>query len=271
MVCDLTAPVANLSAADWISRLPLLVAILVLLLVIDALVVVPIIRQLRSRKRQEATDAIETVPGLGALFAPEGISVGLVFGTLMMCIGAFALGGFVFRRPAYLTALLTLLPALPAFFLETRWKCRQYGTIAVFAVVCILQIGHVGEHVTQVTQIALFHGIAVCPPPVDNADNAARAVQLGLRSASQLPTDLSSVMLVPPAPSGWAVDNAAAVPASCGVLGLLDTEGVHLAWELAGLVATLWLLTRYPRNRWPCLALGNVTCHGGDNIFSTRE
>ncbi len=267
MVCDLTAPVANLSAADWISRLPLLAVILLFLLIVDALVVLPIIKQLRNRNWAEAGDGVEIVPGLRALFTPEGVGPGLVLGTLMVCIGAFFFSAVVFKLPGYITALLTLLPVLPAFFLETRWKCRQYGTIAVFAVICILQIGHVGEHVAQVTQLALLHGVAVCPPPVDNADNAARAVQLGLRSAAQPPTDLSSVMLVPPAPSGWAVQNAAAVLASCGILGLLNTEGVHLAWELAGLAATLWLLTRYPRNGWLWLALVIVTWHGVEHIF----
>jgi hypothetical protein len=42
--------------------------------------------------------------------------------------------------------------------LEAVWKYEHYGMWAVFGVVVLLQLGHMGEHTVQVTQLLLYQG-----------------------------------------------------------------------------------------------------------------
>lgn len=51
-----------------------------------------------------------------------------------------------------------LLPWVPVIAVETVWKYEHYGLWALFGVVTLLQVGHMGEHTVQVTQLALRHG-----------------------------------------------------------------------------------------------------------------
>jgi hypothetical protein len=51
-----------------------------------------------------------------------------------------------------------LLPWVPLVAFEAVWKYEHYGLWAVFGVATLLQIGHIGEHTVQVTQLMLYHG-----------------------------------------------------------------------------------------------------------------
>jgi hypothetical protein len=42
--------------------------------------------------------------------------------------------------------------------LEAAWKYELYGAWALFGVIVLLQIGHMGEHTVQVTQLLLYDG-----------------------------------------------------------------------------------------------------------------
>lgn len=53
---------------------------------------------------------------------------------------------------------LALLPWLPLVALEATWKYEHYGLWAIFGVVVLLQIGHMGEHTVQVAQLLLYNG-----------------------------------------------------------------------------------------------------------------
>jgi hypothetical protein len=58
----------------------------------------------------------------------------------------------------WLIALFGLAPWLPLVMLEAVWKYEHYGVWALFGVIVLLQIGHMGEHTVQVTQLMLTHG-----------------------------------------------------------------------------------------------------------------
>lgn len=174
-------------------------------------------------------------------------------------------------QPLYIIAVFTLLPWVPILCFESLWKYEHYGIIAIFAVVTVLQLGHLGEHVAQVVQLKALNGTLACPPPVDTAENAARAVQAGLRAPTDVATGLSAQWVVKPNADGFAARDATGNqvrgPAACGVLGQLDLEIVHLVWELFGWFTTLWLLTRYPRNLWLWVATFFLSVHALEHLF----
>jgi len=60
--------------------------------------------------------------------------------------------------PLWGVALAAGLPWFPALSVESARKYEHYGLYAFFLVVVGLQLGHVGEHATQVTQLLLSNG-----------------------------------------------------------------------------------------------------------------
>jgi len=58
----------------------------------------------------------------------------------------------------WIIALMGLVPWLPVIVLETVWKYEHYGLWAIFGVIVLLQVGHMGEHTVQVTQLLLSDG-----------------------------------------------------------------------------------------------------------------
>jgi hypothetical protein len=58
----------------------------------------------------------------------------------------------------WVIALFALVPWVPLVALEATWKYERYGAWALFGVIVLLQIGHMGEHTVQVSQLLLYHG-----------------------------------------------------------------------------------------------------------------
>ncbi len=185
---------------------------------------------------------------------------------------ALQLGAIIQGQPLYIIAIFTLLPWIPVLFFESIWKIDHYSWIAVFGILTILQIGHVGEHLAQVGELMFLEGTLACPPPVDNTANFQRAVDVGLRTVDEPATGISSTWVVQPDKgTGEPLLNEAGEetigPAACGVLGQLDIEIVHLIWEIIGWIAVLWLLTKYPKNIWLWIALAFATVHTVEHFF----
>ena len=88
----------------------------------------------------------ETVP-IWAIVAATAISVtGIV---LMYILGVkLWMGGLAF-----------ILPWAPLVAVEARSKFVRYGVFGGFALVCLLQVLHMGEHTTQVGQLMISDGI----------------------------------------------------------------------------------------------------------------
>lgn len=208
---------------------------------------------------------------MNVLAAPRRVPVRIVVITALASY-LLQIGAIIQGQPLYLIALFTLLPWIPLFAFEGIWKVRHFGWIAVFFIIVILQIGHLGEHVTQVAQISAFDGTLSCPPTVDNDLHADLAVENGLRNPGQEPTYASASWVIKPdGATGLPLLDASGQqitgPAACGVFGQLDLEIVHLIWEVIGWVATLALLTRYRRNVWLWIALAAVSLHSIEHLF----
>lgn len=188
-------------------------------------------------------------------------------------IASFILSGgmILMGQPLYMIALFALLPWMPVMLFESLWKIEHYSWLAIFGVVVVLQLGHVTEHLVQVGVLRLTPSTLVCPPPVDNAVNAQRAIEAGLRDPGINPTGHSASVIVKPGPDGQAMMNASGLPVTappaCGVFGQLDLEIVHLIWEVAGWLLAMALVVQFPRNRWLWVSAAFASFHTVEHLF----
>jgi hypothetical protein len=68
------------------------------------------------------------------------------------------IAGFSQRYAMWLPVGVALLPWIPLLAAEAIWKYEHYGLWAIFGVAVLLQVGHMGEHTVQVTQLLLYNG-----------------------------------------------------------------------------------------------------------------
>jgi hypothetical protein len=197
---------------------------------------------------------------------PGRIVASTAVASLILSLGMMTLG-----QPLYMIVLFALLPWVPVLLFESLWKIEHYSWIAIFAVIIVLQLGHVGEHLVQVGVLRFTDSTLVCPPPVDNAANAQRAIDAGLRSPDIAPTGASATWVIKPNPSGQALMDSRGMPvtapSACGVFGQLDLEIVHLVWELAGWLLLLALMSQFPRNGWLWVSLVWASIHTVEHLF----
>jgi hypothetical protein len=181
------------------------------------------------------------------------------------------IGAILQGQPLYVIAIYTLLPWIPLLLFEGLWKFEHYSLFAIFALVTFLQVGHLGEHLFQVTQLTAMNGTFACPPPIDDAASAQRAVAAGMRTVGEPPTFQSASTVIKPGPTGQAMVNAQGdvvrgMPA-CGVFGQLDFETVHLVWDSLVWIGALFLVTRFPRNAWLWVAAIVASTHEVEHLF----
>lgn len=87
----------------------------------------------------------QRVPGWALL------TTGLVSGGVL--VATIYLG-----QPLWQKVLWTLVPWIPIFLFEEVWKYERYGFYAVFLGLAVVQVGHLGEHTAQVSQLLMFNG-----------------------------------------------------------------------------------------------------------------
>ena len=172
----------------------------------------------------------------------------------------FQLGAIIQGLPLYLIVLYTLLPWVPLLMFEGIWKYEHYNALAFFGLITMLQAGHLGEHFVQIAELSFLGGTLACPPPVDDVANHARAIQQGLAAAGSAATGLSAVTVINP-------DTGLAGPPACGVFGQLDFETVHLVWDTLVWFGALFLITRFPRNRWLWVSVIAASLHETEHLF----
>jgi hypothetical protein len=71
---------------------------------------------------------------------------------------ALAAGTLLMAWPLYAVALAALLPWVPPFLFEEIWKYKHYGFLSIFLVIAVLQLGHLGEHAAQLSQLIIYGG-----------------------------------------------------------------------------------------------------------------
>lgn len=212
------------------------------------------------------------VSQLRKFFRFEGVSMEVVVVTALISYG-LQINAIISGQPLYMIAFVTLLPWIPLAVFEGVWKVRNYSMVAVLGLFTVLQIGHFGEHLIQVLQIHLWDGTVACPPPVDNAENALRAIERGWREITLDPTFASVDKIVQPAHMREfdINDDLAPIvgPAACAVFGQLDLELVHLIWELIGYFGTAFVLFYFPRNIWLYIAFLCLSWHALEHVTIT--
>lgn len=209
---------------------------------------------------------------LRRFFRFEGVPLEVVLITAFLSY-LLQINAIISGEPLYLIALYTLLPWMPLALFEGIWKVKNYTMVAVLGIFTILQIGHFAEHLIQVIQLNFLDGTVACPPPKDTVENAARAVELGLRSPDLAATFFSVDSIARAGTDGLPLldqnGDMLRGPAACAVFGQLDLEIVHLIWELIGYFGTAFVLLYFPRNIFLTLALFALSWHALEHLTIT--
>jgi len=209
---------------------------------------------------------------LQSFFSFEVVNIRIVLLTAFISY-LLQINAIISGEPLYLIAFYTLLPWIPLCLFEGVWKVKNYAVVALLGLFTILQIGHFAEHLIQVLQIEIGNGTVACPPPIDNAVNAARGVALGLRDAAILPSFYSVESIIKPGAGGQPIlgpdGNLIMGPAACAVFGQLDLEIVHLVWELFGLFGTALVLFYFRKNIFLWIAFAGLCWHALEHLTIT--
>jgi hypothetical protein len=127
------------------------------------LVVGEVMRARRARPRNGAGGtAIAAARGRTEPLIPRSLRFERVSGRIVALAAAYsALGltaAFILGVPLWVGGLAFVLPWLPLVAIEARWKYATYGIFAAFALLCLLQVAHMGEHSMQVGQLLVHQG-----------------------------------------------------------------------------------------------------------------
>jgi hypothetical protein len=161
----IAVPVRRLALVPVLTRSqitvhwPMAVAVLGFVVAVDALVLglgfrnhaaaltgsSPVTSADRAEVRGRGPLRIQSAPPW-ALLTTASVSFGVLAGTIFLGL------------PSWEMALATLIPWIPLLAFEEIWKYKHYGFYAVFLGLAALQVGHLGEHTVQVSQLLLYHG-----------------------------------------------------------------------------------------------------------------
>jgi hypothetical protein len=142
---------------------------LLIVVAVDAAIIWICLRSSRS-ERSHALSADDrgtvesTVSRRGGSGFPAELGIQSVPGwilavTALISGGVFA-GAKYLHLPLWEMVLGTLMLWIPLLAFEGVWKYKHYGVYALLFGLALLQVGHVGEHMAQVTQLMMYHGDA---------------------------------------------------------------------------------------------------------------
>ncbi len=185
-------------------------------------------------------------------------------------------------------ALATIIPWIPLFTMKVLYNSRHYGFMAFYMVLMLVQVGHVGEHVFQMAEYAIYHEhpytgrfeIDKNPTAKVTILNAGNHSEVGLPVGTKL---IQASLTDPPQSDVWVdpVTNKAVAFPNCagwtwngpgcssahGVFGELDRELIHFLWDGAILIACTVLFFRFRNNPWTKWALLAAVIHQIEHIF----
>ncbi|MEM7532758.1 MAG: cyclic nucleotide-binding domain-containing protein [Chloroflexota bacterium] len=180
--------------------------------------------------------------------------------------------------PFYITLLFASVPWLPLIFLEEIWRIERYILLSCFGLFAVLQLGFLGGYVNQIAQIGFYHGVWVCPVPVDTPDNVQRAVALGLRHPELDATGLMAnsairpqmVIDVPSGSDATATEIIQTAPRgipSCGIFSQRNGETLQIVWGLIASIAMVYFLIQFPSNYWLWIAVIFAGLYAIDQLY----
>jgi hypothetical protein len=93
---------------------------------------------------------------------PRSLRFEFVPSRVLALAAAISLAGVCFAFAAgarlWIGGLAFLVPWIPIVAVEARWKYARYGIFAVFTLLVLLQVLHMGEHAMQVGQLYVHRG-----------------------------------------------------------------------------------------------------------------
>ncbi len=110
-----------------------------------------------GRSRQKARDRLRPAPGQPSPLRLERVPLKVAAITGVASLTLF-LYGVTQGKELWMPVLYALVPWVPLLAVEAIWKYEHYGLWSAFAVITLLQTGHMGEHTTQVVQLMLYDG-----------------------------------------------------------------------------------------------------------------
>ena len=114
-------------------------------------------RALPGEKAEAAPPARRQSLAPLSVLRPELVPARLIVFTAVVAL-ATVLGAALMAWPAWAVVSAGLVPWIPLLFVEGLRKYRHYGLYAVFGAITLLQIGHMGEHSVQVSQVFMTGG-----------------------------------------------------------------------------------------------------------------
>jgi hypothetical protein len=159
MAVPVSAP--TLPGSEAARHWPAALAAVLLVAALDGIAVMAL-----RRRRADADEFRAPAPAVETRSVMERIPAPLRLQRVPASFVAIAVGasgvlltaGLASGYPAWGDALLVLAPWSLLLSVELNWKAEQYGIFAFFIAIVVLQVGHMGEHTIQVSQLAANDG-----------------------------------------------------------------------------------------------------------------
>jgi len=153
--CPLNAPpLARSVAVRHAGFAPIALAIV---LAVDAAVVAAVLRRRRGAQALCPARPARRLLGIGRPIGFQRVPRRVLVATAAAS-AILATAGMLEGAALWIVALLILGPWVPAVYVEGAWKYEHYGVYALFVGIVVLQVGHMGEHTMQVSQLMVTHG-----------------------------------------------------------------------------------------------------------------
>jgi CRP-like cAMP-binding protein len=198
------------------------------------------------------------------------------------------LSGILLHWHLWAIALATLIPWIPLFTMKVLWNSKHYGFMAIYAVLMLVQAGHVGEHLFQMGEYIFYHEHTYQGRILAIDSNTLNTPKVKVTDADPPQADLvisktatQDVRTITVVTTGETITGRAVVFEGCqgwswngpgcnaahGVFGELDRELIHFIWDGLILIACTLLMFKFPKNPWTKWAFLFALIHQIEHIF----
>jgi hypothetical protein len=155
LFCPLAAP--PLPRPQIVHYWPAALTGALIVIGVDAIAVTAL---LRRRRRAKSAPAAPSPTATTAAHTPLRLERVPLRAAVISALASLTLlaAGITQGYPMWVPVGLAVAPWIPVLAVEAVAKYEHYGAWAIFGVVVLLQIGHMGEHTVQVSQLLLYQG-----------------------------------------------------------------------------------------------------------------
>jgi hypothetical protein len=121
-----------------------------------------VVETLRAMRAAPPEAVAHSAPATDRPLVPRSLTFESVPGRLLAIAVAISMAGvavaFLVHARLWVGGLAFALPWIPFVALEAKWKYARYGVFAVFLLLVLMQVMHMGEHAMQVGQLYVHRG-----------------------------------------------------------------------------------------------------------------